>query len=129
VTRRGRGAGLVLAALALAGCSRTPVLCRDTMTEGAPSPDGARVANLIVRKCIWSNYQVLVALRPAKAARPGPPVAAFDGAWPPVLAWKGARRLVVLPDARSKVLYQQSQWDGVRLEYGPPRDTKSEGTR
>jgi hypothetical protein len=124
-------AALILASVALAGCSRTtPLLCRDTLTEGVVSPDGALVANLVVRDCHFAGgYEVFVSLRSIRNPSHGPPVAAYSGAWPPTLAWKGARRLVVLPDARSKVLYQQSVWDGVSLEFGPPRETDSEGKR
>ena len=57
-------------------------------------------------------------------------LAAFSGARPPTLAWNGPRRLIVSPDAGSKVLYQKLQWDGVMLDYRPLSERmKSEGTK
>ena len=131
------GSGKALAALApaaagilLAGCDRWPLLCRDTVTAGAPSPDGARVADVVVRDCHYTTgYTTHLTLRSSKASRTGPSVAVFTGAWPLDLSWKGPRRLVVLPDARAKVLYQTPERDGVDLQYQPSGDKTSEGTR
>jgi hypothetical protein len=115
------GATVLIAALALGACDRVPLLCRDTLTTGVPSPDGARVAELVVRDCHYTTgYTTHVALRPRDARRAGRTVAILSGAWEAGLMWKGPRRLVVLPDARAKVLYQQPSWDGVSLEYGRP---------
>lgn len=131
------GLGRALAALAsaaagllLAGCDQWPVLCHDTVTAGAVSPDGGRVANVIVRDCHYTTgYTSHLTLRSSGSSRTGPTVAVFTGAWPLELSWKGPRRLVVLPDARAKVLYQTTQRDGVDLQYQPPGDKTSEGTR
>jgi hypothetical protein len=121
---------LAAAGLLLGGCDRLTLLCRDSVTAGAPSPDGARVADVVVRDCHYTTgYTTRLTLRSSQARRTGPTVAVFSGAWPLDLAWKGPRRLVVLPDARAKVLYQTTERDGVELLYKPPGDMTSEGTR
>ena len=121
---------LAAAGLLLAGCDQWPVLCHDAVTAGAVSPDGARVANVVVRNCRYTTgYTSHLTLRSSRASRTGPTVAVFTGAWPLDLSWKGPRRLVVLPDARAKVLYHTTNWDGVDLQYPPPGDKTSEGTR
>jgi hypothetical protein len=121
-------AGLV-AGLALAACDRVPLLCRDTLVAGSPSPDGTHVAELVVRDCHWTTgYTVHLSLRSTKDLHRGPTAAVFSGARPPTLSWEGPRRLVVSPDERSKVLYQTSQWDGVAVAYRPPSGDKSSGT-
>ena len=118
------------AGLLLAGCDRSPLLCSDSVIAGAPSPDGARVADVVVRDCHYTTgYTTRLTLRSGQARRTGPTVAVFTGAWPLDLSWKGPRRLVVLPDARAKVLYHTSERDGVEVLYKPPGDKTSEGTR
>jgi ABC-type uncharacterized transport system auxiliary subunit len=131
VLRRAAPVAAVLAlAPVLAGCDQLPLFCRDTVVAGAPSPDGALIANLVVRDChLTTGYTTHLTLRSSRELRTGPTVAVLSGARPPTLTWTGARRLVVSPDARSKVLYQHAKWDGVTLEYRPPGDMKSEGTR
>jgi hypothetical protein len=87
-------------------------------------------ADLIVRDCPYTTgYTTRLTLRSSQASRTGSAVAVFTGAWPLDLSWNGPRRLVVLPDARAKVLYQTTQRDGVDLQYQPPGDKTSEGTR
>jgi hypothetical protein len=106
------------------------LLCRDAVTAGALSPDGARVADVVVRDCHYTTgYTTHLTLRSSQTSRTGPSVAVFTGAWPLDLSWKGPRRLVVLPDARAKVLYQTPERDGVDLQYQPSGDKTSEGTR
>lgn len=118
------------AGLLLAGCDRVPLFCHDTVTAGAPSPDGALVADVVVRDChLTTGYTSHLTLRSSRASRTGRTVAVYTGAWPLDLTWKGPRRIVVLPDARAKVLYQTAKWGGVDVQYQPPGDKTSEGTR
>jgi hypothetical protein len=126
--RKGALVVVLVFGLAAAGCDRAPLLCRDTLVAGSPSPDGARVAEMFVRDCHYTTgYTVHLALRSTKYLHRGRTAAVFSGARPPALSWSGPRRLVVSPDAGSKVLYQTSQWDGVALAYGRPSgDTSSE---
>jgi hypothetical protein len=121
-----------VAGLGLAGCDRAPLFCRDTLVAGSPSPDGSHVAEMVVRDChLTTGYTVHLMLRSTKDLHRGPTAAVFGGARPPSLSWDGPRRLVVSPDAGSKVLYQTSQWDGVALSYRlssrPPSGDKSAG--
>jgi hypothetical protein len=117
-----RVAGLVvLAAAALAGCDRFPFSCKDEIVSGSPSPDGARIAETVVRDCHrTTGYTVHVELRATKSGRRGETVAVLDGAKAPDLAWRGPRHLVLSPPLGVKVISRRSGWNDVTVALERP---------
>lgn len=110
-----------MAAAALAGCDGAPLLCRDELVAGAPSPDGAYVADVSVRDCHrTSGYTVHVALRSSRERHVGDTIVVLESAKAPLLVWRGPRRLVVLPPDGVRVLDRRPSWNDVAVAIEAP---------
>jgi hypothetical protein len=119
----------VLAAALLCGCDQVPLLCRDELVAGVASPDGAHVAEAIVRDChATTGYTLHVALRSSRDRQTGTTVAVVEGARPPGIVWRGARELVVSPGAGVRVLYRRPTWNGVRVSIDAATQASNPGS-
>jgi hypothetical protein len=114
-------AGFAFAALALSSCDRVPWLCRDEIVAGTPSPDGARIAETVVRDCHrTAGYTVHIELRATRGGARGETVAVLDGAKAPDLAWRGPRHLVLTPPLGVRVISRRSGWNDVTVAFERP---------
>jgi hypothetical protein len=131
--RRLQHASLVLVATLSLGSCGSADLCANKVTSWIPSPDGSRVLVVFVRGCgattrcstqaslLSKDEEFLPEPTAWASTKGGNALVVDDGDWrspsPVEARWTSARELVLIHQARARVILQESSVLGVSIEH------------